>query len=101
MARAYPAEFRNDVVAVSWKHEAPISQIAKVFVISDATLHNWLKHMPISKTVCETARSWPSRIANANSAGASRPSNKRTRIFVEPPPTSPRSSPQNEIPAGP
>ena len=29
MARAYPPEFRNDVVAVARKHEAPISQIAK------------------------------------------------------------------------
>jgi transposase len=43
MARAYPAEFRNDVVAVARKHEAPISQIAKDFGISEATLHNWLK----------------------------------------------------------
>jgi hypothetical protein len=31
MARAYPAEFRNDVVAVARKHEASISQIAKDF----------------------------------------------------------------------
>ena len=43
MARAYPQEFRDDVVAVARKGQAPISQIAKDFGISEATLHNWLK----------------------------------------------------------
>ena len=43
MARAYPAEFRDDVAAVARKNEAPVSQIAKDFGISEATLHNWLK----------------------------------------------------------
>ena len=40
---AYPQEFRDDVVAVARKGQAPISQIAKDFGISEATLHNWLK----------------------------------------------------------
>jgi transposase len=43
MAKAYPPEFRDDVVRVARKHEAPINQIAKDFGISEATLHNWLK----------------------------------------------------------
>jgi len=43
MANAYPREFRDDVVRVARKHEAPINQIAKDFGISEATLHNWLK----------------------------------------------------------
>ena len=43
MPRPYPQEFRDDVVAVARRHEAPLSQIAKDFGISDATLHNWLK----------------------------------------------------------
>ena len=43
MARAYPQEFRDDVVAVARKGQAPLSQIAKDFGISEATLHNWLK----------------------------------------------------------
>ena len=47
MARAYPPEFRNDVVAVARKHEAPISQIAKDFGISEATLHSWLNKADI------------------------------------------------------
>jgi transposase len=32
---------------VARKHEAPISQIAKDFGISEATLHNWLKKADI------------------------------------------------------
>jgi transposase len=42
MPKPYPAEFRRDVVAVARKREASLSQIAKDFGISDASLHNWL-----------------------------------------------------------
>lgn len=34
-------------VSVARKHEAPISQIARDFGISEATLHNWLKKADI------------------------------------------------------
>jgi len=51
MARAYPREFRDDVVAVARKHEAPLTQIAKDFGISDATLANWLKRADIEDGV--------------------------------------------------
>ncbi len=47
MARAYPAEFRHDVVAVARKHQAPLNQIAKDFGIAEATLHNWLRRADI------------------------------------------------------
>jgi transposase len=47
MAKAYPPEFRDDVVRVARKHEAPLNQIAKDFGISEATLHNWLKKADI------------------------------------------------------
>ncbi len=43
MAKRFPREFRDEVVAVARKREAPILQIARDFGISDATLHNWLK----------------------------------------------------------
>ncbi len=43
MAKAFPVEFRRDVVTVARKNEAPLSQIAKDFGISDASLDNWLK----------------------------------------------------------
>jgi transposase len=41
--KAFPIEFRRDVVAVARKGEAPLSQIAKDFGISESCLHRWLK----------------------------------------------------------
>jgi transposase len=35
---SFPKEFKRDVVAVARKREAPLSQIAKDFVVSEATL---------------------------------------------------------------
>lgn len=43
MAKPYPKEFRDDVVAVARKGQAPLIQIAKDFGISEACLHSWLK----------------------------------------------------------
>ena len=43
MPKAFPMEFRRDVVAVARKGEAPLTQIAKDFGISEACLHRWLK----------------------------------------------------------
>ena len=51
MPKPYPAEFRRDVVAVARRNEAPISQIAKDFGISDASLHNWLNRADIEDGV--------------------------------------------------
>lgn len=47
MAEAYPAEFRQDVVRIARKRELPLTQIAKDFGISNATLRNWLKQADI------------------------------------------------------
>lgn len=43
MSKAFPAEFRADVIAVARKGEAPLRQIAKDFGISEACLYRWLK----------------------------------------------------------
>ena len=43
MPKAFPLEFRRDVVAVARKGQAPLSQIAKDFGISESCLHRWLK----------------------------------------------------------
>ena len=40
--KPHPREFRDDVVAVARKGEAPIIQIAKDFGISESCLRNWL-----------------------------------------------------------
>jgi transposase-like protein len=43
MPKAFPEEFRRDVVAVARKGEAPLTTIAKDFGISPAALYRWLK----------------------------------------------------------
>ncbi len=43
MPKPYPKEYRDDVVAVARKGEAPLNQIAKDFGISEGCLHNWMR----------------------------------------------------------
>jgi transposase len=43
MPKAFPPEFRRDVVAVARKGEAPIAHIARDFGISESCLARWLK----------------------------------------------------------
>jgi transposase len=51
MPRAFPAEFRRDVVAVARRKEAPLSQIARDFGISESCLHRWVKRAEIEDGV--------------------------------------------------
>jgi len=41
--KAFPEEFRRDVIAVARKGEVSVRQVAKDFGISEACLHRWLK----------------------------------------------------------
>jgi transposase-like protein len=41
--KAFPEEFRRDVIAVARKGGASVRQVAKDFGISEACLHRWLK----------------------------------------------------------
>jgi transposase len=43
MPAPHPKEFRDDVVAVARRGEAPISRVAKDFGISESCLRNWLR----------------------------------------------------------
>jgi len=51
--KAFPEEFRRDVVAVARRKEAPISQIARDFGISEGCVHRWLKRADIEDGVRE------------------------------------------------
>lgn len=51
MPKAFPEEFRRDVIAVARRGEAPISQIAKDFGISESCIHRWLKRAEIEEGV--------------------------------------------------
>jgi transposase len=43
MPKAFPPEFRRDVVAVARRREASLAQIAKDFGISESCLHRWVQ----------------------------------------------------------
>jgi transposase InsO family protein len=47
MPKAYPEEFRRDVVAIARKGEIPLTQIAKDFGISQSCVKNWVKQADI------------------------------------------------------
>ena len=51
MPKAFPPEFRRDVVAVARKGDASLRQIAKDFGISESCLHRWLKQADIDDGV--------------------------------------------------
>ena len=51
MPKAFPLEFRRDVVAVARKGDATLSQIALDFGISESCLHRWLKMADIDDGV--------------------------------------------------
>ena len=53
MPTAYPLEFRRDVVAMALRRQAPMSQIAKDFGISESCLHRWVKRAEIEDGVRE------------------------------------------------
>ena len=46
--RPHPQEFRDDVVAVARRGEAPLAQIAKDFGISESCLRNWLRRADVA-----------------------------------------------------
>lgn len=43
MPKAYPPEFRRDVIAVARQGQTPIRQVAKDFGITESCLRRWLK----------------------------------------------------------
>ena len=47
MPKPFPKEFRDDVVAVARRGEAPVAQVAKDFGISESCLHRWLAQADI------------------------------------------------------
>lgn len=47
MPKAFPEEFRRDVVAVARRREAPMSQVARDFGISESCLARWVHRAEI------------------------------------------------------
>ena len=100
VAKHYPEEFRRDVVSVARKHETPLSQIAKDFGISGATLSNWLKLAEVEDGVRPGLKQ--------ADAAELRESKKRNRLPEQeneiprrPAGVLPGRCPQNDLPSGP
>src|SRR5436309_5091419 len=51
MPKAFPLEFRRDVVAVARRKEAPMSQIAIDFGVSESCLHRWVNRAEVEDGV--------------------------------------------------
>lgn len=53
MPKAYPEQFRRDVVAMARKRDIPMSKIAEHFGISESCLHRWVKTADVEEGVRE------------------------------------------------
>ena len=51
MPKAFPPEFRRDVVAVARQRQEPLARIAKDFGISESCLQRWLQRADIEDGV--------------------------------------------------
>ncbi len=51
MPKAYPDQFRRDVVAVARRREIPLSKVAQDFGISESCLHRWMKDADVEEGV--------------------------------------------------
>ena len=100
MLKAFPAEFRRDVVAVALRKEAPFSQIGRDFGTSESCLHRWVQRAEIEDGVRDglTLAEEAEIRALKNATVCSR---RRTRSFAGPPSISAKASTQNDVPAGP
>lgn len=100
MPKAFPMEFRRDVVAVARKGDASLMQIAKDFGISESCLHRWMRLADIDEGVRQAPPAW-SRWRRVSSNGVTGCSSRRTRSSEELPRSSRGRPSQNEVPAGP
>jgi transposase len=100
MPKAFPEEFRRDVVAVARRREVPIVQIAKDFGISPSCVQRWLKRAEIEDGVRE-GRTLAEEAEIRELKKRNKLSSRRTRCCGAPPSTSEGTSSQNDVPAGP
>ena len=73
MPRAYPEEFRRDVVEIARRNETPIAQIAKDFGISDAVIRRWFAKADVEDGL--------GPVAAAMESAERREANKRIRLL--------------------
>lgn len=97
MPKPHPKEFRDDVIAVARKGEAPIGQIAKDFGISESCLRNWLTKADRADAPAGTTGPRPSCGKPRSASGCW---NRRTRSCAALRPICRGTSTQNDVPLG-
>jgi len=75
MPKAFPLEFRRDVVAVARRSDAPIAQVARDFGISESCVQRWLKFDDVEEG-CRPG-------VTAAESTALREANKRIRLLEQ------------------
>ncbi len=75
MPKPHPKEFRDDVIAVARRGEAPLSKIAKDFGISESCLRNWVHAADVE----DGRRDGPTRSESAEL----REANRRIRLLEQ------------------
>ena len=79
MVKAYPEEFRRDVIAVARKCETPVRQVAKDFGVSESCLARWLRLADRDDGISGTA----SPSAKAVEQAELRDAQKRIRLLEQ------------------
>jgi transposase len=83
MPKAFPPEFRRDVVAVARKGEAPIAQIARDFGISESCLSRWLKLADREDGVGRAGNASPAGPGEAAKDAELRELRRRTKLLEQ------------------
>jgi transposase len=83
MPKAFPPEFRRDVVAVARKGEAPIAQIARDFGISESCLSRWLKLADRDDGVDRAGNASPAGPGEAAKEAELRELRRRTKLLEQ------------------
>lgn len=100
MPKKFPAEFKRDVVTVARRGDLSVAEVAVDFGIAEETVRRWKRQADIDAGIKDGLTSTERRRSSscdATSVGW----RWRTRSSGVPPPTSPRTPSQNEVPAGP
>src|SRR4051812_33736123 len=77
VVKAYPEEFRRDVIAVARKGDASVRQVAKDFGISETCLQRWLRLADRDDGLV------PSRPAGGGDSAELREARKRIRLLEQ------------------
>ncbi|SDH71101.1 transposase, partial [Pseudonocardia oroxyli] len=106
MPKSFPKEFRRDVIAVARQGDQSIASVTRNFGISESRLSRWLKIADREDGISSDSSDMPAKPASESDLeaehrelrGGPSSSSRRTRSCAAPPPTSPVTCSQNDVP---